>query len=102
LRPIDEICSGGNRASGRKIPSGFSVILTTVPPSFGVISSVTDAVPNGRPLARIFSRRGGSASSETVWSETLKGPKPTVWWNLEPGSGQLESASRITLDPTTQ
>ena len=85
-----------------KTPSGFSRIRTSVPPALGIRSSVTVAVSRGRPFARSLSRCGGSASSATVWSETLKGPEPTVWWNLEPGAGQPASASRISFEPTTQ
>ena len=89
-------------ASSDVTPSGFSVIRTIVPPPRAIISILTFAVPSGRPFARRHSRRGPSASSATVWSLISKGPKPMVWWNLEPGAGHCGSASRISFDPTTQ
>ena len=52
------------------------------------------------PWRRILIPTDFSTASE--WSETLNGPKPTVWWNFEPGAGQSGSASRITFEPTTQ
>ena len=38
-----------------------------------------EPVPIGRPFARSLSRRGGSASSTSVWSSSVSGPTPTVW-----------------------
>ena len=63
---------------------------------------MTVAVPAGRPFARSRKRWGRSVSSATVWSESVNGPKPIVWWNFEPGAGHSGSASRIRFDPTTQ
>ena len=58
LRPFVTRCSGGSSASGANTPSGFSVIVTSVPPSLGSSSSVTVAVPAGRPFARRRKRCG--------------------------------------------
>ena len=41
-----------------------------------MISSIV-ASPAGQPRACSFSRRGGSLSSETVWSLTTAGHSPT-------------------------
>ena len=102
LRPIVSRWTKGLKVSHEVSPSGSSVMRTTVPPSLGVSSIVTLTVPAGRALARIRSRPGRLASSDSVWSLTLKGPRPTVWWNFEPGCGQSGSASRIVFEPTTQ
>ena len=94
----------GFRLSHANTPSGFSEKRTRVPPSAGrgFISSVTSAVPAGRPLTRIRNRRGRSASTISEWSSSVSGPNPTVWWKRDPAAGQSASTSRICLEPTTQ
>ena len=79
LRAFVARWTSGLAASSALRPSGDSVIRTTVPPSRGVSSSVTFAVPNGRPFARRRSSRGDSETSDSVLSRTVSGPTPIVW-----------------------
>ena len=104
LRASVNTCVAGFRLSHAKTPSGFSEKRTRVPPSAGrgFISSVTSAVPAGRPLTRIRNSRGRSASTISEWSSMVSGPTPTLWWNRDPTAGQASSTSRIRLEPTTQ
>ena len=43
--------------------------------------------PVGYSWACSFSRRGGSLSSDTVWSLTTAGHSPAEWCSLAPGGG---------------
>ena len=99
--PCVRRATSGLRASTRRRRRGSRSSARPCRRPRGVISSVTFAVPSGGPWrAAQQPRRLGLEHS--VWSRSVSGPTPIVWWNFEPGAGQSRSASRIAFEPTTQ